>query len=101
MRFYLVAMIFIVFDIEIIFLYPWVVVHRELGAFGLVLIAIFAALGLRVVPVPAVQGGARLGSLRRVRSAGPQPSDDQTTAMVGAHRTSSSTVRRVGLDRIG
>ena len=34
-RFYLVAMIFIIFDIEIIFLYPYAVVHRELGAFGL------------------------------------------------------------------
>ena len=29
MRFYLVAMIFIVFDIEIIFLYPWAVIYRE------------------------------------------------------------------------
>ena len=28
-------MIFIVFDIEIIFLYPWAVIYRELGAFGL------------------------------------------------------------------
>ena len=35
-RFYLVAMIFIVFDIEIIFLYPWAVIYRDLGAFGLV-----------------------------------------------------------------
>ena len=31
-RFYLVAMIFIVFDIEIIFLYPWAVIYRDLGA---------------------------------------------------------------------
>ena len=28
-RFYLVAMIFIVFDIEIIFLYPWAMAHRS------------------------------------------------------------------------
>jgi NADH-quinone oxidoreductase subunit A len=35
-RFYLVAMIFIVFDIEIVFLYPWAVVFRRLHAFGLV-----------------------------------------------------------------
>ncbi len=40
-RFYLVAMIFIVFDIEIIFLFPWAVVHRELGAFGLWAIVAF------------------------------------------------------------
>ena len=42
MRFYLVAMIFIIFDIEIIFLYPWAVIYRELGAFGLWEMVIFA-----------------------------------------------------------
>src|SRR4029453_6905199 len=42
-RFYLVAMIFIVFDIEIIFLYPWAVNYRNLGAFGLVEVLVFAA----------------------------------------------------------
>ncbi|MDQ3354889.1 MAG: NADH-quinone oxidoreductase subunit A [Actinomycetota bacterium] len=40
-RFYLVAMIFIVFDIEIIFLFPWAVIHRELGLFGLWAIVAF------------------------------------------------------------
>src|SRR5919199_1975349 len=34
-RFYLVAMIFIIFDIEIIFIYPWAVIYRSLGSFGL------------------------------------------------------------------
>jgi len=33
-KFYLVAMLFIIFDIEIIFLYPWAVIYRELGWFG-------------------------------------------------------------------
>jgi NADH-quinone oxidoreductase subunit A len=40
-RFYLVAMIFIVFDIEIVFLYPWAVVFRQLAVFGLVEMGIF------------------------------------------------------------
>ena len=40
-RFYLIAMIFIVFDIEIIFLYPWAVIYRDLGGFGLLEILIF------------------------------------------------------------
>src|SRR5579871_3949418 len=35
-RFYLVAMIFIIFDIEVIFLFPWAVVFTGLGKFGLV-----------------------------------------------------------------
>ena len=35
-KYYLTAMLFIVFDIEIIFLYPWAVAFNKLGAFGLV-----------------------------------------------------------------
>jgi len=40
-KFYLVAMIFILFDIEAIFLYPWAVVHRWLGVFGLIEMGLF------------------------------------------------------------
>ena len=40
-RFYLIAMIFIVFDIEIIFFYPFTQVYGALGWFGLVAIGIF------------------------------------------------------------
>jgi NADH-quinone oxidoreductase subunit A len=43
-RFYLIAMIFVVFDIEIIFLFPWAVRFRELGLFGLVEMALFIGL---------------------------------------------------------
>lgn len=35
-RFYLVAMLFILFDIEVIFMYPWALVLRDLGWFGFV-----------------------------------------------------------------
>ena len=40
-KFYLTAMLFIVFDIEIIFLYPWAVAFGRLGAFGLVEMVLF------------------------------------------------------------
>ena len=43
-KFYVVAMLFIIFDIEIIFLFPWAVRFRELGLFGLVEMAVFIAL---------------------------------------------------------
>ncbi|MEO2122291.1 MAG: NADH-quinone oxidoreductase subunit A, partial [bacterium] len=43
-KFYLVAMLFIMFDIEIIFLYPWAVANNELGLFGLVAMTIFAGI---------------------------------------------------------
>jgi NADH-quinone oxidoreductase subunit A len=42
-RFYLVAMLFILFDIEIIFMYPWAVVLEELGTFALVQMLSFMA----------------------------------------------------------
>ena len=41
-RFYLIAMIFIIFDIEIVFLYPWAVVFRRLELFGLIEMVVFA-----------------------------------------------------------
>ena len=43
MRFYLIAMIFIIFDIEIVFLYPWAVIFRQLRSFGLTEVVVFAA----------------------------------------------------------
>jgi NADH-quinone oxidoreductase subunit A len=43
-KFYVVAMLFIIFDIETIFLFPWAVGFRALGLFGLVEMAVFIAL---------------------------------------------------------
>jgi NADH-quinone oxidoreductase subunit A len=43
-KFYLVAMLFIVFDIEAIFLYPWAVVYRDLRWFGFVEMLVFVVL---------------------------------------------------------
>ncbi len=40
-RFYLVAVLFILFDIEIVFFLPWAVVFKKLGLFGLVEMLIF------------------------------------------------------------
>jgi NADH-quinone oxidoreductase subunit A len=43
-KFYVVAMLFIIFDIETIFLFPWAVTFRQLGLFGLVEMAVFIGL---------------------------------------------------------
>jgi NADH-quinone oxidoreductase subunit A len=43
-KFYVVAMLFIIFDIETIFLFPWAVSFRRLGMFGLVEMAVFIGL---------------------------------------------------------
>ncbi len=43
-KFYLVAMLFILFDIEAIFLYPWAVVYRDLKFFGFIEMLVFVVL---------------------------------------------------------
>ena len=84
-RFYLVAMIFIIFDIEIVFLYPWAVIfRRDLGIFGLVEMIVFA-LAVFVSFVYLISNGALdWGPAKRLR-----PS---STASI---RTTESTVRRI------
>ena len=42
-KFYLVAMLFILFDVEVVFLYPWAVILRELGMFGFYEMLVFIA----------------------------------------------------------
>ena len=46
-KFYLVAILFILFDVELVFLYPWAVVYRTLGVLGLVEMGVF--LGILMV----------------------------------------------------
>jgi NADH-quinone oxidoreductase subunit A len=41
LRYYIIAMIFVVFDIETVFLYPWAVIYNELKLFGLIEMALF------------------------------------------------------------
>lgn len=43
-KFYLIAMLFILFDIEAVFLYPWAVIFKRLGMFGLIEMGVFIAI---------------------------------------------------------
>jgi NADH-quinone oxidoreductase subunit A len=88
-RFYLVAMIFIVFDIEIIFLYPWAVIYRNLGVFGLVEILVFAFAVVISFVYLISQGALDWGPIQRARRQSP---------LVSEERTMQTTVRRVGLE---
>ncbi|MFP3901111.1 MAG: NADH-quinone oxidoreductase subunit A [Acidimicrobiia bacterium] len=88
-HFYLVAMIFIVFDIEIIFLYPWAVLYRDLGAFGLVAVVLFALPVIISLVYEIAHGGLEWGPAPRVR---------RTSPLVSEARTTDTTIRRVGLE---
>lgn len=46
-RFYIVAILFVIFDVEIAFLFPWVVKYKAMGLYGLV--SMFVFLGILVV----------------------------------------------------
>jgi NADH-quinone oxidoreductase subunit A len=88
-RFYLVAMIFIVFDIEIIFFFPYAIVYRELGAFGLGAIVVFAALVFESFVYLIGNGALEWGPVKAAR---------RNRVEVSPRRTARSTVRRVGLE---
>ena len=91
-RFFLIAMIFIVFDIEIIFLYPWAVSYQGLGLFGLVAMGIFALAVFESFVYLIGNGALDWGPSRPILRRDPQ---------VSARRTSDTTIRRVGLDGRG
>jgi NADH-quinone oxidoreductase subunit A len=92
-RFYLVAMIFIIFDIEIVFTYPWAVVFGDLKTFGLVEMAVFAvavfASFLYLVSNGALDWGPARHLARPLETVAPR---------TVRPRTSSSTIRRVPRD---
>ena len=93
-RFYVVAMLFIIFDIEIIFLYPWAVIFRRLGPFGLWEMVLFAGAVFVSFLYLISNGALDWGPVKRLR----QVSD---SSMVSAERTTATTVKRVGLDGRG
>lgn len=88
-KFYLVAMLFIMFDIEIIFLYPWAVENQALGLFGLLSMTLFAAVFFLSFVYELGTGGLNWGPSKQSRA---------STGAVSASRTTTSTVRRVGLE---
>jgi NADH-quinone oxidoreductase subunit A len=43
-RFYIIAILFVIFDVETIFLYPWAVRYRQMGWFGVAEVTVFLAI---------------------------------------------------------
>jgi NADH-quinone oxidoreductase subunit A len=88
-RFFLIAMIFIVFDIEIIFFYPWAIAHGEVGVFGLVAVLIFTVAVFESFVYLIGNGALEWGPRQAAR---------RLQAAISPERTATSTVRRVGLE---
>lgn len=91
-QFYLVAMIFIMFDIEIIFLYPYAVESGTLGVFGFWSIVVFSVIFFLTFVYEVARGGLDWGPINSYRRL------DHDAAMVSAERDSTTTIRRVGLE---
>mgnify|MGYP006286415103 CR=1 FL=1 len=87
-KFFLVAMIFIVFDIEVIFLFPFATVFRSLGGFGIAAIVIFSAAVFESFVYLISNGALDWGPLKNLRR----------SDVTSPNRTAASTIRRVGLE---
>jgi NADH-quinone oxidoreductase subunit A len=78
-------MIFIIFDIEIIFIYPWAVIFHQLDVFGLVELIVFSVAVVVSLFYLISNGALDWGPPKRLARSTPVPTV----------RTSSSTIRRV------
>jgi NADH-quinone oxidoreductase subunit A len=87
-KFYVVAMLFIIFDIETIFLYPWAVAYRSLGLFGLIEMIVFIGLVFVAYLYVWQKGG--------LEWEGPERSD---ATLVGGYRGLPPIVERTPGDR--
>ena len=102
-RFFLVAMIFIVFDVEIVLFYPYAVARGGLGLFGLVALLIFTFAVFESFVYLIGAGALDWGPASKARAAAAaddaaaEPTDD-ADEMVSPRRTAQTTVRRVGLE---
>ncbi len=87
--FYIVAMLFIMFDIEIIFIYPYAVEYEVLATFGLLEMVAFSAVFFCAFVYVVARGALDWGPLQRAA---------RIDESVSPARTAASTVRRVGLE---
>jgi NADH-quinone oxidoreductase subunit A len=90
--FYIVAMLFIMFDIEIIFVYPYAVAHGDVGTYGFVAIMIFSVLFFLTFVYEVARGGLDWGPLQRIRDL------VADARQVSPERTLTTTIRRVGTE---
>jgi NADH-quinone oxidoreductase subunit A len=86
-RFYLVSMIFIIFDIEIVFLYPWAVVFKQITTFGLVEVIVFAAVVFVSFLYLIANGALTWGPPKTLQSGMPARTSESTISRISAARS--------------
>ena len=87
--FYVVAMLFVMFDIELIFIYPFAVDREFLGAYAFWEMVAFSAVFFIAFVYAIARGALDWGPIARERP---------LEQVVSATRTSTSTIRRVGTE---
>ena len=87
--FYVVAMLFIMFDIEIVFIYPYAVDREFLGSYAFWEMLAFSAVFFAAFVYVVARGALEWGPIQRSRRLDEAVSDQRTT---------SNTIRRVGLE---
>ena len=90
--FYIVAMLFIMFDIEIIFVYPYAVLRGAIGYYGFWAVFIFSVIFFLTFVYEVARGGLDWGPVSAARRLTAE------ARMVSPERTVATTVRRVGTD---
>ena len=90
--FYIVAMLFIMFDIEIVFVYPYAVAQGDVGIYGFVAIMIFSVLFFLTFVYEVARGGLDWGPLQRIRDL------VADARQVSPERTLTTTIRKVGTE---
>jgi NADH-quinone oxidoreductase subunit A len=83
-RFYLVSMIFIIFDIEIVFLYPWAIVFHQIATFGLIEVIVFAAVVFVSFLYLISNGALTWGPPKTLQSGMPLRTSDSTISRISA-----------------
>ena len=86
-RFYLVSMIFIIFDIEIVFLYPWAVVFHQIATFGLIEVIVFAAVVFVSFVYLISNGALTWGPPKTLQPGMPSRTSESTITRISATRS--------------
>jgi NADH-quinone oxidoreductase subunit A len=92
--FYIIAMLFIMFDIEIIFVYPYAVSHAALGSYVFFEMLAFSAVFFSAFVYAIARGALDWGPIKKAV----RLDDGMSNPMTSDSRTFTSTIRRVGFE---